>query len=393
MRSSIVWIAAAAALAAVPNLPPPFATPSFDNPPRVVAPPPGAHLTAPNGFVVETWATGFERPRFMLRGLRGEVLLADSGDGQSGAVYVFPNADPGRRVKLISRLHSPSGLAILGRWLYVAEPGSVKRYEYDATNFKAGPGQEVVSLRGLESGHWTRALAFDNEGHKLYVAIGSAGNVETGDDPRRAAINRYNPDGSGHEIVASGLRNPVGIHWYPGTNTLWATVQERDMLGNNLPPDYFTHVEPGAFYGWPYAYIGPHPDPRVKPPRPRLVQQAVVPDLLLGAHVAAMDFAFYTGGSFPSSYRGGAFVAEHGSWNRAPRTGYRVVFVPFQNGRPSGPPRDFITGWMISPGSKDVWGRPVGVLELQDGSLLVSDDGANKIWHVSYASSATRRRQ
>ncbi len=217
--------------------------------------------------------------------------------------------------------------------------------------------------------------------------------METGDDPRRAAINRYNPDGSGHEIVASGLRNPVGIHWYPGTNTLWATVQERDMLGNNLPPDYFTHVEPGAFYGWPYAYIGPHPDPRVKPQRPQLVQQTVVPDLLLGAHVAAMDFAFYTGGSFPSGYRGGAFVAEHGSWNRSPRTGYRVVFVPFRNGRPSGPPTDFLTGWMISPGSKDVWGRPVGVLALKDGSLLVSDDGGNKIWRVSYASSATRRRQ
>jgi glucose/arabinose dehydrogenase len=393
MRSRILWFAAAAALAAVPKLPPPFATPSADNPPRVVAPPRGAHLAVPGGFRVDTWASGFERPRYMLLGPRGEVLLADSGDAGSGAVYAFPGADPHHRIRLISGLDRPSGLAMLGKWLYVAEPGSVKRYEYDATHTKAGPGQEVISLRGLENGHWTRPLLFDSEGRKLYVAIGSAGNVETGDDPRRAAINRYNPDGTGHEIFASGLRNPDGIHWYPGTNTLWAAVQERDLMGNNLPPDYLTHVQPGAFYGWPYAYIGPHPDPRIGPQRPDLVRKTVVPDLLLGAHVAAMDFAFYTGGNFPSDYRGGAFVAEHGSWNRSPRVGYRVVYVEFQNGHPSGTPKDFLTGWMVSPNSKDVWGRPVGVLELKDGTLLISDDGGNKIWRVSYSAPPTASRR
>lgn len=164
------------------------------------------------------------------------------------------------------------------------------------------------------------------------------------------------------------------------------------MLGDDVPPDYFTHVEPGAFYGWPYAYTGPHPDPRIQPQRPKLVHETVVPDLLLGAHVAAMDFAFYTGGNFPGSYRGGAFIAEHGSWNRSRRVGYQVVYVPFHNGRPSGPPRNFVTGWMTSPAGKDVWGRPVGILELKDGSLLISDDGAGKVWHVTYhpAPSASR---
>ncbi len=391
MRSRILWFAAAAELATVPKLPPPFATPTADNPPRVIAAPRDAHLTVPAGFSVDTWASGFERPRFMLLGPRGEVLLADSGDAGSGAVYAFPGADPHHRIRLISGLDRPTGLAISGKWLYVAEPGSVKRYEYDDVHTKAGPGHEVISLKGLENGHWTRALLFDNDGRKLYVAIGSAGNVETGDDSRRVAINRYNPDGSGHEIFASGLRNPVGIHWYPGTNTLWASVQERDLMGNNLPPDYLTHVEPGAFYGWPYAYIGPHPDPRIKPQRPELVRKTVVPDLLLGAHVAAMDFAFYTGGRFPSEYRSGAFVAEHGSWNRSPRTGYRVVYVPFQNGHPSGPPRDFLTAWMVSPQSKDVWGRPVGVLELKDGTLLISDDGGRKVWYVSYSAASRRK--
>jgi glucose/arabinose dehydrogenase len=341
---------------------------------------------------VNTWASSLERPRFLLLGPNGEVLLADSAPGKRGAVYVFPNADPHRRVRLISGLDRPSGLAISGNWLYVAEPESVMRYPYDSAHARAGSGHEVISLRGLGDGHWTRALLFDPQGRKLYVAIGSRGNVETGDDPRRAAINRYNPDGSGHEIFASGLRNPVGIHWYPGTNTLWATVQERDLMGNDLPPDYVTHVQQGVFYGWPYAYIGQHPDPRIRPQRPKLVQQTVVPDVLLGAHVAAMDFAFYTGGNFPAPYRGGAFIAEHGSWNRDPRIGYRVVFVPFHNRRPSGDPQDFLAGWMVSPSSQDVWGRPVGVLELKDGSLLISDDGGGKVWQVSYhaAPSASR---
>jgi glucose/arabinose dehydrogenase len=218
----------------------------------------------------------------------------------------------------------------------------------------------------------------------MYVGVGSASNVSAGEDPRRAAINRYNPDGSGHEIFVSGTRNPVGLHWYPNSDTLWVTVEERDALGDDLPSDYFTHLQPSAFYGWPYAYLGPHPDPRLKGERPDLVAKAVMPDVLLGAHVSALDFAFYTGTRFPAEYRGGAFLAQHGSWNRARRTGYKVVYVPFKDGRPSGPPRDFLTGWMLAPDSRDVWGRPVAVLMLNDGSLLVSDDGGKKIWRVAY---------
>jgi glucose/arabinose dehydrogenase len=200
----------------------------------------------------------------------------------------------------------------------------------------------------------------------------------------RAAINRFNPDGTGHEIYASGTRNPIGLHWYPGTDTLWAAVQERDALGDDLVPDYFTAIKQGAFYGWPYAYIGPHEDPRNKGAAPDKVQKTVVPDVLLGSHVAVLDFVFYTGKQFPAEYQGGAFLAFHGSWNRSKRVGQSVAFIPFQNGKPSGPVREFLSGWMLSPDKREVWGRPVALLQLPDGSVLVSEDGGNKIWRISY---------
>ena len=200
----------------------------------------------------------------------------------------------------------------------------------------------------------------------------------------RAAVNRFNPDGSGHEIFVSGTRNPTGIHLYPGTDTIWITVEERDELGDDLAPEYFTHIEQGRFYGWPYAYIGPNEDPRRKGERPDMVDKTVKPDFLLPAHSSALEFAFYTGKSFPKEYQGGAFIALHGSWNRAKRQGYEIAFVPFANGKPSGPMQEFLTGWMLSPDNPEVWGRPVGVLEMPDGSLLVSDDGGKKIWRVAY---------
>ena len=200
----------------------------------------------------------------------------------------------------------------------------------------------------------------------------------------RAAVNRFNPDGSGHEIFVSGTRNPTGIHLYPGTNTIWITVEERDELGDDLAPEYFTHIEQGRFYGWPYAYIGPNEDPRRRGERPDLVAKTVKPDFLLPAHASALEFAFYTGKSFPKEYQGGAFIALHGSWNRAKRQGYEIAFVPFANGKPSGPMKEFLTGWMLSPDNPEVWGRPVGVLEMADRSLLVSDDGGKKIWRVAY---------
>lgn len=366
-----------------PVLPPPYATPSVTNHPHVIPQPAGAKLTAPPGFHIEVWADGFRTPRYMLLGPNREIILADSARRPNGAVYVFI---PGNKPKrIIDGLYQPYGLAYHDGFLYVGESDSVKRYPYDSKALTAGPGQEVISLKGIDRYHWTRNLLIDRAGKKLYVAVGSGSNDDTTEDPRRAAINRYNLDGTGHEFYAQGTRNPVGIHWYPGTDTLWAGVEERDTLGDDLPPDYLTHIQEGGFYGWPFAYTGPHEDPINKGKAPAgLVQKTIVPDVLLGAHVAVLDFAFYTGKQFPAEYRGGAFVAEHGSWNRSRRQGYQVVYVPFQNGKPSGAPRPVVTGWMLSPENLDVWGRPVAVLELPDGSLLISDDGGRKIWRLSY---------
>ena len=363
------------------KLPAPFATPSASNQSRVIERPAGAELKVPAGFVVEEYMSGFERPRKMILGPSKELLIADSALGTRGAVWVAQGKD---KRKLIEGLDRPFGLALWKDYLYVGEPASIKRYKYDAKAMMAGPGEEVVSLEGFGMGHNSRNILFDRKGEKMYINIGSQSNVNAGEDPRRAAVNRYNPDGTGHEIFVSGTRNPTGIHLYPGTDTIWITVEERDLLGDDLVPEYFTHIEQGRFYGWPYAYIGPNEDPRRKGERPDLVAKATKPDVLLGAHASALEFAFYTGTAFPKEYQGGAFIALHGSWNRAQRQGYEIKFVPFANGKPSGPPRDFLTGWMLAPDNPDVWGRPVGVLEMPDGSLLVSDDGGKKIWRVSY---------
>jgi len=381
-------VAAALAWQANPQkLPPPFHSPSANNRPEVIPRPDGARLVLPKGFQIDVYAEGFERPRFMLLGPNREVLLSDSVKG--GAVYVLQDKDGDYRAetrqKLIEGLDRPYGLAFWKDFLYVAETTSLKRYKYDAKAMKViGKGEEIVPMRDFGEGHWTRTVLFDREGKKMYLAVGSRSNISPGDDPRRAAINRYNPDGTGHEVFASGTRNPIGLRWHPGTDTLWAAVQERDGLGDDLVPDYFIAVRQGGFYGWPYAYTGPNEEPRNKGLRPDLVEKAIVPDVLLGSHTAVLDCLFYTGKQFPASYRGGAFLALHGSWNRAQRVGYSVVFVPFKNGRPAGTPQDFLTGFMLSPEKREVWGRPVGLLELPDGSLLVSEDGGNKVWRISH---------
>lgn len=368
------------------KLPPPYATPSVNNAPHVIEKPNGAKLKLPRGFEIEMYAEGLEEPRYMLQGARGELLVSDSVPG--GSVYVLEDAansyKPQKRKKLISGLDRPYGLAFWDGYLYVGEPTSIKRYRYDAPSLSAGSGQEIVSLKGFDKGHWTRSLLIDPAGPKLYIGVGSGSNVDTGEDPKRAAILRCNPDGSAVEIFASGTRNPIGLHWYPGTNTLWAAVQERDALGDDLVPDYFTSIQKDGFYGWPYAYAGPNMDPRNKGQRPDLVQRTIVPDVLLGSHVAVLDFTFYTAKQFPAEYQGGGFLAYHGSWNRSKRVGYSVAFIPFKSGKPSGPPREFLTGWMLSPDKKEVWGRPVGLMQLPDGSLLVSDDGGHKIWRITY---------
>jgi glucose/arabinose dehydrogenase len=200
----------------------------------------------------------------------------------------------------------------------------------------------------------------------------------------RAAITRFNPDGTGEERFATGLRNPIGLRFYPGTDDLWAAVQERDGLGDDLVPDYFTEVRQGGFYGWPYAYLGPHPEPRIEEQHQDLIDRTIVPDVILEPHAAVLDFLFYTGKQFPAEYRGGAFLANHGSSNRAKRLGYSVTFIPFKNGKPSAPPREFLSGFMLGPDRKEVWGRPVGLLQLPDGSLLLSEDGNKTIWRISY---------
>jgi glucose/arabinose dehydrogenase len=389
LKYTLPFFAAAAAFGQVQQqeakLPAPYATPTVTNPPKVVGRPSDAQLKVPQGFEIEEYATDFNTPRFMYTGPSGEILVSDSS---AGTVYVLVDKNHSyknpERKQLLTGLERPYGLAIWKDYLYVGEPTSVKRYKYDSKNLTAGPGEQIASLKDFKQGHWTRSLLFDAKGEKLYVGVGSGSNVNTGEDPMRAAINRFNPDGSGHEIFASGTRNPIGLHWYPGTDTLWAAVQERDALGDDLVPDYFTHIQQGAFYGWPYAYSGPHEEPRHKGERPDLVSKAIAGDVLLQSHVAVLDFLFYTGKQFPADYQGGAFLAFHGSWNRSKRVGYEVGFIPFQGGKPSGPVREFLTGWMISPESREVWGRPVAIMQLPDGSILVSDDGGKKIWRIRY---------
>ncbi len=368
------------------QLPAPFATPSANNRPQVVERPDGSRLQVPQGFMIEEYASGFNRPRMMLAGPSGELLLSETV--ANGAVLLLLDKDkdgkPEERRKLIENLDRPFGMAWWKDYLYVAETTSLKRYKYNKSAMTVGAGEELVSMKDFDKGHSTRAILFNAKGTRMYLTIGSGSNVDAGEARERAAILSFNPDGSGKEFFAEGTRNPVSIRWYPGTERLFATVQERDGLGDDLVPDYFTEIKKGGFYGWPYAYIGPNEDPRRKDEKPQLVTKTLVPDLPLQAHSAVLDALFYTGSQFPPKYKGGAFLALHGSWNRAKRTGYSVVFVPFEKGKIAGQPEDFLTGWMLSADKREVWGRPVGLFQMPDGSILVTDDGGNKIWRVSY---------
>lgn len=384
---SLLPAAAVCAEYKLPKLPQPYHTPSATNRPKVIPRPDGAQLRLPQGFEIEEFAAGgFEKPRFMLAGPSGEVLISDSVAKGKVIVLLDRNKDgkaEDRKV-LLEGLDRPYGMAWWKDYLYVAECTSLKRYKYDRAAMTVGAGEEVVPMKDTGKGHWTRSIVFDRKGEKMYLAIGSESNAVPGGGEYRAAINRYNPDGTGHEIYASGLRNTIGLKFYPGTDVLWGAVQERDGLGDDLVPDYFTAIRQGGFYGWPWAYIGPNPDPTLKGQHEDLVKKTIVPDYLLTSHVAVLDHTFYTGKKFPAKYRGGAFLAYHGSSNRAQRVGYSVVFVPFRKGKPAGDPEEFLTGFMLDKSKADVWGRPVAVLELADGSLLVSDDGGNKVWRVWY---------
>ncbi|MFN7933115.1 MAG: PQQ-dependent sugar dehydrogenase [Bryobacteraceae bacterium] len=385
--NSLLPVSAMAADWRLPKLPQPYHTPSATNRPKVIARPDGAQLRVPQGFHVDEFAgSGFEKPRFMLAGPSGEVLVSDSVAKGKIVLLTDKNKDgkSDSSKVLLEGLDRPYGMAWWKEYLYVAEATSLKRYKYDKAAMTVGAGQEVVAMADTGKGHWTRSIVFDRKGEKMYLAIGSESNAMPGGGEYRAAINRYNPDGTGHEIFASGLRNTIGLKFYPGTDTLWGVVQERDGLGDDLVPDFFTSIKQGGFYGWPWAYVGPNPDPTHKGANMDLVKKTAVPDYFLTSHVAALDHTFYTGKKFPVKYRGGAFIALHGSSNRAERVGYSVIYIPFKNGKPAGEPEEFLSGWMMAKDKPDVWGRPVAVLEMPDGSLLVSEDGNNRIYRISY---------
>jgi glucose/arabinose dehydrogenase len=280
----------------------------------------------------------------------------------------------------------PFGLAFHDGYLYVGNTGSIVRYKYASGDLKAQGEPEKLMDLPTGGGHTTRNILFNRAGTKMYVAVGSSSNNDAGEDCRRAAILEFNPDGSGFRVYASGIRNPVGLALQPGTDIVWTAINERDNLGDDLVPDYATSVKEGGFYGWPYSYIGSNYDPRFIGSFPDLVKKAIVPDVLLPSHAAALGITFYTGNQFPQRYRNGGFVALHGSWNRSVAAGYKVVFFPMNNGRP-GPIEDFMTGFLANTGAEgpaiETWGRPVGVTVARDGALLVSDDGGNRIWKIS----------
>lgn len=370
------------------SLPPPNATKSAVNPPKLVPMPQGATLAAPTGFEVAVYAEGnLDEPRWLALAPNGDVFVAES---RAGRITILRDANkdgtPEERLVFATGLTQPFGMAFWRDYFYVANTDSVVRFKYKPGQAKAeGEPEKVADLPGKGyRQHWTRNIIFSPDGSKMYVSVGSETNVNVEPDPRRAAISEYNPDGSNHRIFAGGLRNPVGMAFYPGTRTLWTTVNERDGLGDDLVPDYATAVKDGGFYGWPYSYIGRNKDPRRTEEREDLVSRAIVPDVLIQSHSAALGIVFYDGKMFPREYQGNAFVALRGSWNRTKRTGYKIIRIRFNKGRPAGGYDDFISGWSPDESSIGIYGRPVGLLVLKDGSMLVTDDGANKIWRVTY---------
>ena len=442
-------LGAAALLAQGPradNLPPPgLATPNFS---QAVLKPPNVQLKVPPGFSVSVYAEGLPGVRWMQVAPNGDLFVSqygrstitvlrdthnegkvpnlrmvyangsggsrDTQQGDRGGGRRGPNGPPpagilqgpvdtvAAAIPCVGDLHlppgtwgiqNPMGMAFRNGYFYVANTDGIVRYKYTPGDLEAPPG-EPQKIADLPAGgfHGWRNILFNRSGTKIYVTVGSASNNRAGEDCRRAAILEMNPDGSGARIFASGLRNPEGLAWQPGTNRLWTVVNERDSLGDDLVPDFFTSVKDGGFYGWPYSYIGQHYDPRYIGGQPELVKKAIVPDVLIPAHSAPLGLAFYTGDQFPMRYRNGAFIALHGSWNRSKANGYKVVFVPFVNGMP-GPIEDFMTGFLLSEGGRNPdgsmapilqWGRPVGVTVARDGSLLVTDDQGGRIWQVKY---------
>jgi glucose/arabinose dehydrogenase len=378
----------------VADLPAPFATPSAPNAPEVVERPANAWPKAPAGFKVQLYVTGLNNPRLIRTAPNGDFFVAESDAGDIKVFRGITGAGKPRESQVfVTGLKQPYGIAFYPpgpdpQWIYVGNTDSVVRFPYKNGDLQAsGPSEHIADLPFGE-GHWTRDIQFSSDGQKMFVPVGSASNVDDPDDhPRennRADILEFNPDGSSMRIYAYGIRNAGGgIAINPKTGELWCSVNERDGLGDNLVPDYITHVEEGGFYGWPWWYMGDHQDPRQAGKHPELKDKAIVPDVLLQPHNASLELTFYEGEQFPARYRGDLFAAEHGSWNKSVRVGYEVIRLPLhQTGHSSGEYEDFITGFVVDNGH--VWGRPVGVAVAPDGSLLFSDDGSNSIWRVSY---------
>lgn len=374
------------------GLPKPFATESVRNPPKVVAAPSGAKLEVPAGFDVAVFSEGDYRvPRWVKEGANGDLFLAD---WQANTIYLLRDLNKDgkidnatERFTFTTEVNRPFGMAIqkvgTETYFYVGNTDSIVRFKYQAGQTKL-EGKPEKLAEFPTGGHSTRDILFSKDGKKLYLSVGSNSNVNEGEPEIRAAISEYNPDGTGHRIFAAGIRNPVGLAWNPVNGELWTAVNERDLLGDDLVPEYATSVKDGGFYGWPDSYMGSNVDPRVKNPRMDLVKRAIVPDVLIEPHSAALGIVFYTGKMFPSEYQGDAFVALHGSWNRKNRSGYKVIRIPFEKGKPEGGYENFLTGWLPGEESPEVWGRPVGVTMIKDGSLLVVDDGGKKVWRVTY---------
>jgi glucose/arabinose dehydrogenase len=375
------------------DLPAPYATKSTRNNANIVPRPADAWPKAPPGFKVELYASGLAAPRLLRTAPNGDVFVALS---YVGKIQVLRGVGADGRAQtsttFTSGLNKPFGISFYPpgpspQWIYIGNTDAVVRLPYKNGDLEAtGQVQHVVDLPH-GGGHWTRDVVFSPDGKTMYVAVGSASNVDDPDttpgEKNRADILAFDPDGSNMRVYAAGIRNPVGLAVQPGSGTLWCSVNERDQLGDNLVPDYITHVENGGFYGWPWWYIGAHPDPRQAGKHPEQRDRTIVPDVLLNPHNASLQLAFYDGTQFPAQYRGDLFASEHGSWNRAARVGYEVVRVPLhQRGKAGGEFEDFLTGFVLDNG--DVWGRPVGVTVMSDGSLLVSDDASGSIWRVSY---------
>lgn len=378
----------------VQDLPQPFATKSSNNSPKVVARPSDAWPKTLPGFIVQQYASGLNNPRLIVTAPNGDFFVAESGPGD---IKVFrgitADGKPQQTETFATGLKRPYGIAFFPpgpnpQWVYVGNVNSVVRFPYEKGDLKArGPQQHIVDVPE-GGGHWTRSVQFTPDGKKMLVAVGSGSNVDDPDttpaEKNRADILEFNPDGSDLKIYAYGIRNAGGgIAFSPETGELWCSVNERDGLGDNLVPDYITHVQQGGFYGWPWWYMGGHQDPRLQGKHPELKDKVITPDVLLQPHNASLELTFYEGKQFPAEYKGDIFASEHGSWNKSSRAGYEVIRVPLhQTGHASGEYEDFVTGF-VTPDGK-VWGRPVGITVAPDGSLLVTDDGSNTIWRIVY---------